>query len=60
MANRQRLRIEMLQKEVAVAISNIKVHKDDMPTDAVLPPPWKYRWSRGIARILPAATLEPT
>ena len=38
LANRQGLRIEMLQKEVAVAISNIKVHKDDVSTDAVLPP----------------------
>ena len=28
----------MLQKEVAVVISNIKVHKDDVSTDAVLPP----------------------
>ena len=38
LANRQGLRIELLQKEVAVAISNIKVHKDDVSTDAVLPP----------------------
>ena len=38
LANCQGLRIEMLQKEVADAISNIKVHKDNKPTDAVLPP----------------------
>ena len=27
----------MLQEEVAVAISNIKVHKDDMPTEVLSP-----------------------
>ena len=39
LANRLGLKIEMLQKEVAVVISNIKVHKDHAPTDEVLPPP---------------------
>ena len=39
LANRLGLKIEMLQKEVAVVvISNIKVHKDHAPSDAVLPP----------------------
>ena len=35
-ANRLGLKIEVLQKEVAVVISNIKVHKDHAPSDEVL------------------------